>query len=333
MDTENKTLVGAAVKQNTFRFNEEYKLFLPPVIISIILLLIGQILNPGFADANNVGNILAIASILAIAAAGQTLVIISGGEGIDLSIGQVMSLGALIGCGILNGLNANIPVAILVLIIMGAIIGLINSIGIWWVGIPPLVMTLAMGTVAGGFSLAITQGRPQGSVPSLLLTLGGGKVVGPVRWLFILTIIVLIIIELVLARTKYGKSLFLTGNNRNAARLCGIKVGTIIFITYILSGILGMISGLLLLSFIGTAQLQMGDNYTMLSVAAVVIGGTQLSGGKGTYIGTVLGAIVIVILTNVLISIGMGPGVRQVITGIVLLLILLAYSRQPSIRQ
>jgi len=313
--------------------SEELKLFVVPVAISVLLFVVGQVMRPGFASISNIGNILAIASILGFASMGQTLVIVSGGEGIDLSVGQLMSMGAVIGCVYLNGMNGNIALTILILVIFGAVIGLIDALGIVWVGIPPLVMTLAIGTLAGGFTLAFTRGEPQGSVPSILLALGGSGIGAFFKWLFVLEIIAIVIVEFVLRKSKYGKALYLTGNNRNAARLCGIKTARIIVMTYVIAGIIGTLSGLMLLSFIGSAQLEMGNDYTMLSIAAVVIGGTQLAGGKGTYVGSFLGAIVLIVLTSVLISIGIPSGMRETITGIVLVLILLVYSRQPSIRQ
>jgi ribose transport system permease protein len=313
--------------------NYNFKVYLPPIIISIVLLVIGQLINPGFASINNIGNILAIASVLAIGAAGQTLVIISGGDGIDLSIGAMMSMGAVIGSGVMAGLNTNVPLTFVVVMVAGALFGFISSSGIWWIGIPPLVMTLAMGSVVDGFTMAVSQGRPFGSASSFILNIGGGRLFGPIRWLLVVAIAFVIVFELILRKTKYGNALFLTGNNRAAAKISGIKVGKIVITTYMLAGMMGALGGMFLLSSVGTAQMQMGTEYTMLSVAAVVLGGTQLSGGKGTYIGTALGTIVLVALTNVLISIGMASGVRSWITGIVLVLILLVYSRQPKLRQ
>lgn len=313
--------------------NYNYKVFLPPIIISIILLVIGQIINPGFASINNIGNILAIASILCIGAAGQTLVVISGGDGIELSIGAMMSMGAVVGSGVMAGLNANIPLSLIVVLGLGAMFGLISSAGIWRFGIPPLVMTLAMSSVIDGFTMAVSQGRPFGSAAQFVLHIGGGRLFGPIRWLLIAAIVIVVMFEYILRKSKYGNALFLTGNNRSAAKISGIKVGNVVSFTYILAGMMGALGGMFLLSSVGMAQMQMGSEYTMLSVAAVVLGGTQLSGGKGTYIGTALGAVVLVALTNVLISIGMAPGVRSWITGIVLVLILLVYSRQPKLRQ
>lgn len=331
INIQSKNLINQ--KLNFKEMFQNYKVFIPPVIISIILIITGQLINPGFASINNIGNILAIASILCIGSAGQTLIIISGGDGIDLSLGALMSMGAVIGSGVLLGIDSRLPLAIVTLVLLGTSFGFANGVGVWWLGIPPLVMTLAMSSVIDGFTLAVSQGRPFGSASPLILALGGERLFGFLRWLVLIAIFFIIFVEYILKRSKYGKSLFLVGNNRIAARICGIKSQKVILLTYTFAGIMGAIAGLFLLSSVGTAQMQMGSSYTMIAVAAVVLGGTQLSGGKGTYIGTGLGSVVLITLTNVLISIGMAPGVRMIITGVVLVSILIFYSRQPRLRQ
>jgi ribose transport system permease protein len=306
--------------------------FAPSIIVSLFLLILGEILSPGFASINNIGNILAVASILAIATVGQTLVILSGGEGIDLSVGAVMSMGALLGASFIDGKVSHLPFAILILIVIGIVIGLINGIGIQRIGIPPLVMTLIMVSVINGITVAYTKGQPSGSIPNLLLDIGQ-PIVGPIRWLLVIAIITLVVWGLILNKTTFGRTLFIVGSNRRAAQLCGIRVNRTVILTYVFSGIIGILAGLVLLGYSGNAQLQMANEYTLLSIAAVVIGGTKLSGGEGTLIGAALGAIVLTLLTNVLVAIGMPAGVRQVVQGLTLLVILIAYSRAPKLRQ
>ena len=324
---------GAAIAAAAFARTSALQTFVAPILISILLLLIGQVINPGFASISNIGNLLAIASILAIGAAGQTAVVISGGGGIDLSLGAMMSMGAVLGSGVLRGSDSRIVLTLVVLLAMGALFGFLNGAGIWWMKIPPLVMTLAIASVVDGFTLFISQGRPFGSPSPLILAVGGGRIFVFLRWLVVFAIGFVALFTFLFRRTKYGKKLFLTGNNRIAAELNGIRVRNIVLITYVLAGMMYALAGLFLLSAVGTAQMQMGTQYTLLSVAAVVLGGTQLTGGKGTYLGTALGSIVLVTLSSVLITIGMAPGVRLIITGIVLVFILSIYSRQPKLRQ
>ncbi|MCL6625237.1 ABC transporter permease [Alicyclobacillus shizuokensis] len=319
----NKRLRWSIVRNNVY---------LPSVIASLVLLGLGQVISPGFADFNNIGNILAVASILAIAAVGQTMVIVSGGEGIDLSVGAVMSMGALLGASFIHGEASRLPIAVVLLVLIGAAIGYINGFGIQWVGIPPLVMTLIMTSVVNGFTVAYTKGQPSGAIPKVLLAVGQ-PIVGPIRWLLVLAIAILVAFGIIMNKTSYGKRLFLIGSNRNAALLSGISVRGTVTVTYMISGVIGALAGLILVGYTGNAQLQMASDYTLLSIAAVVIGGTKLAGGEGTLVGAALGAIVLTMLTSVLVAVGLPQGVRELVQGLTLLLILVAYSRAPRLRQ
>jgi ribose transport system permease protein len=309
------------------------KVFLPSIIASISLLIVGQILSPGFADINNIGNILTVASILAIATIAQSLIILSGGEGIDMSLGAVMSMGALIGPMISGGESSRFVLMLLAMIAIGGVIGLINGLGSQIVRIPPLVMTLIMASVVNGLTLGYTNGQPSVTIPPELLGVGK-RVAGPMRVLLIIAILSILIMELVLRKTNFGKLLYLVGSNRNAAKLAGTKVNLIIISSYLLGGIIAVLAGLFLVGYAGSGQLQMANDYTMLSIAAVVIGGTKLTGGKGNLIGGALGAIVLVLLTSILVAIGMPAGVRSLIQGIILLVILIIiYAKAPKLRQ
>jgi len=306
---------------------------LPAIISCMVFFALGGILSPGYTSITNLGNILASASILALAAAGQTLVILSGHDGIDLSIGEVMSLTAVTTYMVLNGNDSRIPLAILVAIALGTIIGFFNGIGIVFAGLPPLVMTLGMSAVVQGLVFASNAGgTPIGKASPLLLSIASGRL-GPMRYLAIVGLLVIIIIELILSRTNYGKQLYLVGNNRSAARLCGIPINPLIIATYLVSGALSGIAGFFLLGYAGTANLDLGGSYTVLTIAAVVIGGTQLSGGEGGYLGTFIGSVLMVLLTTVLISVGVSAAVREILVGFFLMLTLFAYARAPKLRQ
>ncbi|MBX5435748.1 MAG: ABC transporter permease [Alicyclobacillaceae bacterium] len=312
--------------------NSKFRIYIPVLSASVALLILGQILSPGFASASNIGNLLATAVVLAIASFGQTLVVISGQEGIDLSIGAMMSMGALIGVQVSDQSSLGLWGAVLLLIGTGALVGLIHAVCIQFLRIPPLVMTLGMATVVDGFALAYTKGLPSGTAPKLLTAIGIGHV-GPIRTLLLFGIAMVVIGEFVLRRTRYGRNLYLAGSNRMAAALSGIHVNVVVFVTYVIAGIAGTLGGLVMLGFVGTAQLGMGDGYTLLSIAAVVIGGTALAGGEGTFLGSALGAVVLTILTSVLLAVGMQEGVRELIQGAILLLVLAIYSRAPKLRQ
>ncbi|WP_246026075.1 ABC transporter permease [Peribacillus cavernae] len=323
---------SAPKPSSTKMIRNKLKPYIPSLSIIVLLLILGQILSPGFASLGNIGTIVSISTVLAIAAIAQTLIIISGNEGIDLSIGAVMSMGALLGAVLSKGMNTEIWYTVLILIGIGIIIGLINGIAIQFINIPPLVMTLGMTSVVNGFALAYTKGLPSGGAPEILVKLGIGHL-GPIRWMLILGIVLIIALELVLRKTRYGKTLYLVGSNRMAAIISGISVNKTVLLTYVIASVAGTLGGLVLLGYVGSAQLEMGKDYALLSIAAVVIGGTSLTGGQGTYLGSALGSVVLVLLTSVLVAVGMPPGVRVLLQGLILLLILLIYSREPKLRQ
>ena len=147
-------------------------------------------------------------------------------------------------------------------------------------------------------------------------------------------IVLLILLEVFfLRKSRYGRSLFLAGNNVNAADLCGINSKGVIILAYVFAGAIAGLAGLMLVGYAGTAQMDMASDYTMLSVAAVVIGGTKLTGGKGTFVGGALGSLVLILITTILQALNMAAGLRSLIQGIILIAILIANSRAPKLRQ
>jgi ribose transport system permease protein len=306
--------------------------YIVPLLLIVAMFGIGQILVGGFASVRNISNILTISSIVAVLAFAQTFVILSGGDGIDLSVGSVMSMAALLTPIICHDNLAMLPAAILITILLGALVGLINATGVLRLGIPPLIMTLIMSSVVDGFTLAYTQSLPPGRIADILLQLGR-PAFWQIRWLLIVVVVILVLAELLIQRTVFGRSLFLTGSNRAAARLSGININKTVFLAYILGSALAAAGGTLLVGYAGSAQLKMANGYTLFSVAAAVIGGTKLSGGEGSMLGGFLGAIIFTLLTNVLIAVGLPAGVRILIQGLTLLVILGIYTRGPKLRQ
>ncbi|MDE6961896.1 MAG: ABC transporter permease, partial [Lachnospiraceae bacterium] len=217
--------------------------------------------------------------------------------------------------------------------LIGWCVGLLNGLGVQVIKIVPLVMTLIMSNVVNGFAILITGGQPSVSVSKELQSISG-VFVGPVRYLTAIVLILLIVLEIFfLRKSRYGRSLFLVGDNYNAARLCGINSKKIVILAYGFSGAMAGLAGLFLVGYAGTAQMNMASSYTMLSVAAVVIGGTKLTGGKGTFIGGALGAMVLILITNILQALNMAAGLRSLIQGLILIGILMTNSRAPKLRQ
>lgn len=314
-------------------YNAKTKTYFTTIFAIVVLLIIGQILSPGFASAKSISGILGLSVALAAAGIGQTLIIISGRSGLDLSIDSMIPMGALLGAMFAGVGTMGFMKALVVLVILGSLVGLINGVVIRFIDVPPFVMTMGMASVVQGFVIAYTNGQPSGSTPNLLLTLAIGDVWGPIRWIILFGIIVTMIVEWVLRKSRYGSGLFLVGSNRVAARLSGLNINFIVIVTYVVAGISSTLAGFLLLGVVGSGSISMGDGYTLLTVAAVVIGGTQLSGGKGSFFGTVLGSILMIVLSSVLLSINISEGLRAVIQGLILLVIIVLYTREPALRQ
>ena len=308
--------------------------YLPAIIGVILLLILGQFATNGFLSMNNISSILMTTAILTMASIGQAAVIISGDSGLDMSIGAIMSMTALFGPMIVAGSGVtSLIVMVPATILMGAAVGLLNGIGVQILKVVPLVMTLIMSNVVNGFSILITKGQPSVSVIPELQAISH-TLIGPLRILPAIVIVLLILLEVFfLRKSRYGRSLFLAGNNVNAADLCGINSKGVIILAYVFAGAIAGLAGLMLVGYAGTAQMDMASDYTMLSVAAVVIGGTKLTGGKGTFVGGALGSLVLILITTILQALNMAAGLRSLIQGIILIAILIANSRAPKLRQ
>jgi ribose transport system permease protein len=308
----------------------------PPLIallLAIGLFILGGVLRPGFASFDLGTNILRLAAFLGIIAAGQTLVILSGGEGIDLSVGAVVTLGAILVYGIVDGRDALVLPALAVALGVGALIGAVNGLGVTLLRIPPLVMTLGMTGVVQGLILAITQGRLEGGAAPLMNRLLSAPLLFGVPGVVLLWALLGGAIWLLLQRTTYGQHLYAIGVNRTTARLSGVRVPAVIIATYALSGMLAALGGFALLGFTQNVFLNLGNPYTLPSVAAVVVGGTLLAGGVGGYAGTMAGALVLTVIASLLTTLQMPEYARQIVYGVLLLLLMSIYGRQRALRQ
>jgi ribose transport system permease protein len=303
------------------------------IILAVLLFLLGGILAPGFANVGQAVNIVRLAAFLGIIAIGQTLVIISGNEGIDLSAGALVTLGAILTFRIADGRNEMILPALAAVLLMGASIGLINGLAIAFLRMPPLVMTLGMAGVVSGLIYLITRGQLIGDDPPLLGQLLSDQLIGPIPGVIILWLLIGVGMWLLLERTSYGKHLFAIGVNRTTARLSGVKVTRTLVVTYMAAGALAAFSGFILLAFSKTVFLSLGDPYLFRSIIAVIVGGTLLAGGKGSYWGTMAGALVLQVLSSLLLALGVEEALQLVIYGVILLVLITFYGRQRSLRQ
>ncbi len=308
----------------------------PPLVallLAIALFFLGGVVRPGFSNPDQAINIVRLSAFLGIIAAGQTLVIISGGEGIDLSIGAIVTLAAILTFRISDGQNSMILPALAVALAAGAGIGLLNGLGIAILQIPPLVMTLGMAGVVVGLILALTQGVLTGDTPPLMSTLISKPLVVGIPGVVFIWPLLAWLIWLLLERSTYGKQLFAIGVNRVTARLSGVRVPLVVILTYTLSGVLAAFGGFMLLGFTQTVFLNLGGPFLFPSVAAVVVGGTMLTGGKGSYFGTMAGALVLTLITSLLTALQLPESFRQIILGGTLLVLISIYGRQRGLRQ
>jgi ribose transport system permease protein len=315
----------------------------PPVaalILAVILFLLSGLLPNGFGSDLDVAraqamNIVRLAVFLGVIAAGQTLVIISGGEGIDLSAGSVVTLTAILTYIIVNGVDALVLPALLVVLIVGALVGFINGVGITFLKISPFVMTLGMAGVVTGAIIVITHGSVTGKVAPIMTRL----IARPLSPSFqvpnaiIIWLLFGILMWLLLERTAFGRNLFAIGVNRITAKLSGVDVTAMNLLTYSLAGALAGFGGFLLVGNTGVVHLQLGQPFLFPSIAAVAVGGTLLSGGKGSYWGTMAGAIVLTLITSLLTTMQMPESVRRMVLGGTLLILISIYGRQRALRQ
>lgn len=301
------------------------------LMISVGLFILNVIINPKSFNVNAFGSIFALASMLTIASAGQTLVVIS--DGIDMSVGATMSMTALITVGVMGGHEGRLLIALFYSVVVGLIIGLCNGIGTSTIGLPPMIVTMSIANVVTRLQYVFTQGKPTGTASKLFTATLQYRVLGVFPTVILYALAYFGIVFYILNRTRFGQQLFLTGNNSRAAYLTGIKTTKIRILTYAIAGILSGIAGFLGAGYMNFVMCQAFDTYTMMSIVAVVIGGTLLVGGKGSYIGTAAGALLMIVLSNFLSVLNLPQSIRDIIMGIVLIAILAMYNRSQPIRQ
>lgn len=313
----------------------------PPVaavLLAIILFVLSGLLPNGFGSdlaiaKSQAVNIIRLSVFLGVIAAGQTLVIISGSEGIDLSAGAVVTLSAIVTYVMVNGNDGRVLPALIVAILVGAVIGLVNGIGVSFLKISPLVMTLGMSGVVTGLILVVQHGNVSGAVSPLMTKVIARPLVLGIPGAIIIWVIFGVLMWLLMERTSFGKNLFAIGTNRVTARLSGVNVTGMVLATYALAGALSGFGGFLVVGNTGVVFINIGNPFLFPSIAAVAVGGTLLSGGKGTYVGTMAGALVLTLITSLLTTMQMPDSVRRMVLGGTLLVLISIYGRQQALRQ
>ena len=303
------------------------------IIIKVYLSMLGVyavscILQPNYLSAKYLVDTLVMASILGILALGQTIVILTGG--IDLSIIWTMNLAAVIVC-MFQYSGRNPVLAVLAALTVSAAIGIFNGIGVAFLEIPPMVMTLATQSIVYSITMVYTDGNARGQSPEWLRWLSTGYTVG-LRNVLIFWLLIAVLAAFVLSRTAFGRRLYAVGNSVSVSYLSGINVKGMLIAVYAISGITAMISGLVFTGYLGYSYLSMGENYELPSIAAVVVGGTSILGGKGSYTGTVAGAIMLYLVTSMLNNMQMEASGKKMIYGLIILIVLLVYNREKKMK-
>jgi ribose transport system permease protein len=313
---------------------------LAALLLAVALFLLSGLLPNGYGNNIDVArsqavNILRLSVFLGVIAAGQTLVIISGFEGIDLSAGSVVTLTAILTYVIVNGANEKVLLALLVSLAVGALIGFLNGVGITFLKISPFVMTLGMSGVVTGAIIVINHGNVSGKVAPIMTRLIARPLLPNLQIpnALIIWLIFGILMWLLLERTTFGKHLFAIGVNRVTAKLSGVNVTGMNLAVYALAGALAGFGGFLVVGNTGVVFIALGQPFLFPSIAAVAVGGTLLSGGKGSYWGTMAGAIVLTLITSLLTTMQMPDSVRRMVLGATLLALISIYGRQRALRQ
>ncbi|MBN6885691.1 ribose transport system permease protein [Cytobacillus horneckiae] len=294
---------------------------LGPVLGLLLIIIILAIMSPNFSTTENIFNVLRQVSINALIAFGMTFVILTGG--IDLSVGSILALASALTAGMLaSGMDPIL--AVLLGLLAGAAMGLFNGLIIAKGKVAPFIATLATMTIFRGLTLVYTEGRPITGLSDAVSfqMLGKGYFLG-IPFPVITMLIAYLILYFLLKKTTFGRGVYAIGGNEEASRLSGLKVDRLKMGVYSLSGLLAALAGITLMSRLDSAQPTAGTSYELDAIAAVVLGGTSLSGGRGWIFGTLIGALIIGVLNNGLNLLNVSSFYQQVVKGGVILLAVL----------
>lgn len=300
--------------------------------IALALHGVGTSLIDGYSAAFSIRSMLVLATLLGVACVGQTLVVLLGG--IDLSIPFVIGFANVVAAK-LYGDGMPFLLVALVVAVLALAIGALNGTLSSRLGVHPLIVTLGVGTAVEGAVLLWTAGFPTGSAPdavSTFVSIGGHAGPLPVPWVVPCFLVLVAGMGVVLQRTPFGRRLYAVGSNPDAAPLALIDPHRIRTAAYALSALFAALAGVLLLGFTGSAYGDVGQPYLFQTIAAVVIGGTTLVGGRGGLLGTVAGALVLTEINTLLIGLGLAPALVQAALGLVIIMLVSLYGREPHVR-
>jgi Ribose/xylose/arabinose/galactoside ABC-type transport systems, permease components len=283
------------------------------------LCVIMSLISGVFLTTGNILNILSQISVISVIAAGSTFVILTGG--IDLSVGSIMGLCGVLSAGVLKS-TGSVPAAIAVCLAVGGVIGLINGYFIAYQKIPAFVATLGMMSIARGFCFIYTKGKPISIFPDSFRFFGAGYL-GSIPVIAVEVVLVYCLAWFILRQRPFGRYIYSIGSNEDATRLAGINTNFHKMLTYAINGLLCGFAALLFIGRINSGHPLSGNGYELNAIAAVVIGGTSLSGGRGSIIGTAIGSLIMGVISNGLNLMNVDAFWQGVVLGVVIILAVL----------
>jgi ribose transport system permease protein len=309
-----------------------------PFLTLIILLVFFSVASRSFASWDNAANILTQISVTGVIAVGLTFVILC--AEIDLSVAAIANAtGIVVAYFTLQENYVNIPnvplpgaAAIVLALVACAFLGLINAVGITVIGIPSFIMTLAMMQIGAGISALLVRGQIAYAVPQFVSTMGAGSV-GGIPWIVVVLAVFLLAGHLVLTYTRFGRYVYMVGGNREAAEYSGVNVKLVLGAVIVISGVCSGVAGMLGVAHFGSAQQNEFDGYLLDAIAAVVVGGTSLFGGRGGIGNTIIGLLILGVLNNGLDHVEIDSFLKILIRGLILLAALIINVYVQSVRE
>lgn len=288
---------------------------------SLIMWIAISVLTRQFGVGSLIANA-SLASLLMIVSIGQMFAITSGDGGIDLSIPYVITLSAFLSFGLIKGSESNLPMALIVVLGIGLLVGVLNSVTVLIFKINPMIATMAVGYILNSAILLYSESYNFSEMSKIITFIANGRVAG-IPFILIFALLIVAFVGFILDKTSYGRALTAVGQNRLAAYFAGIRVNKTVLFAYMASALFASIAGILIGARVNGAFLDMGQPYMLQSVSAVVIGGTLISGGKASVIGTALGSFFLILLSTLMLVTHLPIGTQYIIQGILLIIVLI----------
>lgn len=295
----------------------------------LILIVASRAVSPSFGSLGFTRTVVALSAFTAVAAFGQFVVVLTGG--LDLSIPNVIALSGVVLTGVSLGQSSRAWWVVPLVLAIGTGVGVINGLGIVSLRLSPVVMTLAVNVILSGVVLVYTSGTPKGRTPPNVVHLIQGKVLGgAVPNIIVLLGVFTVLGILLINQTVFGRYVYAVGSNRQVAYLSGVRVNRVLVTVYAISGFCAALAGIMLAGYGNQSFLGMGDPYLLLSLAAVVVGGASILGGRGLYFGVLGGAIILITISTILSGTSLPEAVKQIVYAIAIIAAVLAARQQGS---